>query len=341
MNTNVSDFNYTLPRTFIAQSPASPRESARLMVLNRQNKTIHHYYVSDLPTFFRRGDVLVVNNTKVFRARLHGTTDGKSVELFLIRPAGDTRWQALGKPGKKMSVGKQIFVAKNFVATVLGKHSDGTLTVDFRLSATETIARANQFGEVPVPPYIKTIPKASDYQTSYAKREGSVAAPTAGFHFTPAILKTLKKKGVEIVAITLHVGLGTFLPIKTETIEEHAIHSEWVDVSKKAAETINRAKEENRRIVAVGTTTVRTLEGVAKLYHGKLRAYEGDVRLFITPGYQFLVVDSMVTNFHLPKSTLIVLVSGFSGREFILKAYKEAIEKNYRFYSFGDAMLIA
>jgi len=340
MPTSIHDFDYILPHAHIAQTPAAPRESAKLMVVSRKEKTIQHHHVSELPDFFREGDLLVVNNTKVFRARLHGTIDGKTVELFLVRPINDSHWLALGKPGKKISVGKQVIVADNFIATVLEKHADGTLTIEFHLTPSETIAKANIYGTVPIPPYIKTIPEDNEYQTSFAKHEGSVAAPTAGFHFTPAIVARLKEKGVEILEITLHVGLGTFLPIKTDTLEEHAIHSEWVNVPKTIADAINTAKTEKRRIVAVGTTTVRTLEGVAALHHGRLAHYEGEIGLFITPGYQFAVVDTMVTNFHLPKSSLLVLVSAFAGREFMLNAYKEAVDHNYRFYSFGDAMLI-
>lgn len=340
MPTSIHDFDYTLPQGYIAQSPASPREQALLMVLDRQNKTIAHHHISDLPNFFHKGDVLVLNNTKVFRARLRGTIEGKQVELFLVRPINNSQWLALGKPGKKIIVGKHIAIAADFIATVFEKHTDGTLTVGFNLTPPETIVKANTYGSVPIPPYIKTIPNDSEYQTSYAKHEGSVAAPTAGFHLTPVIRAALKKKGVKIAEITLHVGLGTFLPIKSETIEEHAIHSEWADVSGSVAHMINGAKDKKQRVIAVGTTTVRTLEGVAKLNSGRLAAYQGEINLFITPGYTFRVVDSMVTNFHLPKSTLLVLVSAFAGREFILKAYKEAIRHTYRFYSFGDAMLI-
>jgi S-adenosylmethionine:tRNA ribosyltransferase-isomerase len=340
MSTSISLYDYILPTERIAQTPAIPRESAKLMTLDRTQKTIGHNHVSDLPLFFRKGDVLVINNTKVFRARLHGTIEGKSVELFLVRPLDGSRWLALGKPGKKIAIGKSITIQDDFVATVFEKRTDGTLIVGFNLTPTQTIAQANKYGTVPIPPYIKTIPDDKEYQTSFAKREGSVAAPTAGFHFTAKILATLQNKGVEIIEITLHVGLGTFLPIKSDTLEEHTIHTEWVDVSSAAAEKINQAKNENRRIVAVGTTTVRTLEGVAALHNGHMHAYQGEIGLFITPGFNFSVIDGMVTNFHLPKSTLLVLVSAFAKREFILEAYNQAVQRNYRFYSFGDAMLI-
>lgn len=325
MSTSIHYFEYVLPLNRIAQMPAVPRESAKLMILDRKTKTIQHKQVADLPDFFKNGDVIIVNNTKVFRARLK--SDNK--ELFLIRPIEKNTWLAIGK---KLHPGMRIEFAANFIAHIVEKLPDGTLHVSF--NQENVIDFANKYGDIPIPPYIKTIPKDNEYQTSYAKYEGSVAAPTAGFHFTPAILETLKQKGVTILEITLHVGLGTFLPIKSETLEEHAIHSEWVSVSNEVAHAITQAKKEKRRIIAVGTTTVRTLEGTNATSH------EGDVNLFIQPGYKFKIIDAMVTNFHLPKSTLIVLVSAFADREFILKAYKEAVDHEYRFYSFGDAMLI-
>jgi len=325
MPTSIHDFDYILPPDRIAQTPAVPRESAKLMVLDRKEKTITHHHVSDLPIFFRKGDALVVNNTKVFRARLKSGNK----ELFLLRPVGTKLWQAIGR---NISKDMRIPFADDFVAHVHEKFPDGILHVSF--NQKNVIDFANTYGEVPTPPYIKTIPKDDEYQTSYAKYVGSVAAPTAGFHFTPAIRESLKNKGVTILEITLHVGLGTFLPIKSETLEEHPIHSEWVDVSAEVSKLIMKAKKEKRRIIAVGTTTVRTLEGTGA------KPYQGDVNLFIQPGYKFSVVDNLITNFHLPKSTLLVLVSAFAGREFILNAYKEAVEMGYRFYSFGDAMLI-
>lgn len=340
MPTPISEYDYHLPEDRIAQTPANPRESAKLMVLTRNDQTMIHKHVSDLPQYFRRDDILVVNNTKVFRARLHGTFGEKTVELFLIRPTEKNTWIAMGKPGKKITPGSTIVIAGDFIGHITHKHEDGTFIVDFGMLPEVVIAKANQYGSVPVPPYIKTIPNASDYQTSYAKYEGSVAAPTAGFHFTKNIRQTLAKKGVTIIELTLHVGLGTFLPIKSQTVEEHAMHSEWVNVSADVARTINEAKRDKRRVIAVGTTTVRTLEGIAHIHNGLVVPYQGDINLFITPGYRFSIVDGMVTNFHLPKSTLIVLVSAFAGRKTILHAYKEAIRLGYRFYSFGDAMLI-
>lgn len=338
---SINDFDYILPPGRIAQHPASPRESARLMLLNRKTGAIEHSSVKDLILHIHPTDIIVVNNTKVFHARLHGNIEAISVELFLVKPLSETTWLALGKPGKKISIGSHIKIADDFIADVVGKNMDGTLIVKFQDFPSQVIAKANIYGEVPVPPYIKSMPNDDEYQTVYAKRIGSVAAPTAGFHLTEAVLSSLKEKGVTLVEITLHVGLGTFLPVKSETIEEHSMHSEWAEVSESAAQIINQAKKEHRRVIAIGTTTVRTLEGVAALQRGKLVPFQGDISIFITPGFTFQVVDGMLTNFHLPKSTLIILVSAFAGRGHVIHAYNEAVSKQYRFYSFGDAMFIS
>ncbi|HUD19355.1 MAG TPA: tRNA preQ1(34) S-adenosylmethionine ribosyltransferase-isomerase QueA [Patescibacteria group bacterium] len=350
----VSDFDYDLSQELIAQSPAQPRENAKLMLFNRSTGAIEHHHVGDLPSYFYPGDIVVINNTKVFHARLHGTILDKRIELFLVRPVENNQWLALGKPGKKILTGSTILIAENFFCRVTEKNSDGTFTVTFPQTPEDVINLANMYGDIPTPPYIKKVPKDSDYQTIYAKYVGSVAAPTAGFHLTKQILTTLKENGVTILEITLHVGLGTFMPIKSDTLESHTMHSEWVEITDEVAHTINKGKQNGQRIVAVGTTTVRTLEGVAALHDGVLKNFRGDINLFITPGFHFQVIDSMLTNFHLPKSTLIVLVSAFAcppeaapsganrrtGRELILHAYREAINNHYRFYSFGDAMLI-
>lgn len=335
-------YAYTLPKDRIAQSPANPRESAKLMLVCTADQTIRHAHVRDFVDQLHRTDVLVINNTKVFKARLHGLTSrGARVELFLVRPSSETRWIALGKPGKKILAGDTITVTDDFIATVISKHTDGTLIVDFHMASTLVIQHANTCGEIPIPPYIKKIPTDSEYQTVYASETGSVAAPTAGFHLTEELLKAIRHKGITIVEITLHVGLGTFLPIKSDTLEHHPMHSEWVHVSKEAANQITAAKNNGQRIVAIGTTTVRTLEGVSQLFGGSVQEYTGDVRIFITPGYRFTVVDALLTNFHLPKSTLIVLVCAFAGKHLIAKAYTEALDQQYRFYSFGDAMFIS
>jgi S-adenosylmethionine:tRNA ribosyltransferase-isomerase len=342
MNQSLDEFSYELPKEFIAQAPANPRESANLMLVNVGNKTIKHAHVGDFVEQLHPTDVLVINNTKVFKARLHGNTStGSTVELFLVRPSTDNQWIALGKPGKKIHLNDTIHIADNFIATVAAKNQDGTLIVNFTENPAQVIEYANKYGEIPIPPYIKTIPTDGSYQTVYASQTGSVAAPTAGFHITDNLLEKIKEKGIEIVEITLHVGLGTFLPIKSDSLAEHTMHSEWVNVSDESAKHIMKAKEEGRRIVAIGTTTVRTLEGVSALYNGHLEAYTGDVNLFITPGFQFTIVDALLTNFHLPKSTLLVLVSALAGSDIIKRAYQEALAHTYRFYSFGDAMFIS
>jgi S-adenosylmethionine:tRNA ribosyltransferase-isomerase len=340
MSSPIDLYHYELPPERIAQTPAIPRESAKLMILEKITGQLKDKHVSDLPEYFHAGDVVVINNTKVFHARLKGVTDGKKVECFLVRPMSDDTWLALGKPGKKFHIGQSITFADNFQGFICKKNSDGTIHIQFNLDPEKIINLANIHGEVPIPPYIKTIPSDTDYQTVYAKRVGSVAAPTAGFHLTNNILSQLRSRGVTIVEITLHVGLGTFLPIKSETVESHTMHSEQVEVSEGAAQAIMQAKKENRRIIAIGTTTTRTLEGVAALHGGILKRYNGDVNIFITPGFQFQIIDGLLTNFHLPKSTLLVLVSALAGRTHILEAYTHAVKNEYRFYSFGDAMLI-
>ncbi len=345
MSTPVSLFDYDLPVDSIAQIPAIPRESARLLVYSKSTGKIRHAHVSDLPSFFKSGDCIVLNNTKVFKARLFGTIDvpspqNKHVELFLVRPVDKDTWLVLGKPGKKLKKGVCVRISDTFQARIRESHPDGTAYATFDMGRDDVITLANRYGHVPVPPYIKSEPDEKLYQTSYAKIVGSVAAPTAGFHLTANIRKQLTRLGVHIVEITLHVGLGTFLPIKTQNIDGHTLHSEWVSISNGAADEIHKAKHENRRVIAIGTTSVRTLEGVALQNYGRVKVFDGYINTYITPGFTFRVIDGMLTNFHLPKSSLIVLVSAYVGRENVLRAYGEAIKKRYRFYSFGDAMLI-
>ena len=363
-----SDFDYQLPPELIAQTPAQPRDSSRLMVIDKNKKNISHRHFFDLPDFLKPGDLLVWNNSKVFKARLRGVpvldeavaglkkknaTDKiinvSSIEIFLVRPMENFGvWKALAKPGRKLRLGMKIAIAEDFVAEVITKEEDGTVLVQFADDNLTVRAKANKYGEVPTPPYIRNLEVGSQnsdlieqYQTIYAKEEGSVAAPTAGFHFTPALIAKLKDLGVEFAEVTLHVGLGTFLPVKTEQVEEHKMHSEWVEITDKNAQLINTAIAEGRRVFAVGTTTVRTLEGVAAQNNGRLKNYQGDLNLFIMPGFKFQIVNALITNFHLPKSTLLMLVSAFAGdREFLLECYREAVKEKYRFYSFGDAMLI-
>ena len=350
MRTDLFDFD--LPESRIAQNPIEPRDHSKLMVVNRATKTIEHKQFFDIVSYLNPGDLLVWNNSKVFKARLFGklfSPEGealrehaKPVEIFLVRPTENTGvWQALAKPGKHVAHGMRITFANDFSCVVLAKTNDGTILVQFPDHEQEVRDKANQYGAVPLPPYIKKgVNELVAYQTVYAKNEGSVAAPTAGFHFTPELIEKIKSKGVEFAEVTLHVGLGTFLPVKSELVHDHTMHSEWVEVNPETVEAIRATKERGGRVIAVGTTSVRTLEGVASV-QGGLRAYTGDINIFITPGFQFQVIDALITNFHLPKSTLLMLVSAFANdREFMLGAYKEAVEKEYRFFSFGDAMFI-
>ncbi len=368
------DFDYNLPEELIAQKPVEPRDHSRLMVVDKKNKAIEHKHFFDILDYLQSGDLLVWNNSKVFKARLLGTLEpiekdinkdgvpdkpllkSKKLEIFLIREMPNQGvWRVLAKPGRHLRAGMRVRFAPNFYCDALVKENDGTILVQFPDNAEQVREKANKYGHIPVPPYVKNEPDQLEiYQTVYAKQEGSVAAPTAGFHFTPELIEKLKNKGVEFAEVTLHVGLGTFLPIKSENIEDHTMHSEWVELSQENAEKINNAKAEGRRVIAVGTTTVRTLEGIVRLKEyadKKFEAFQGDIDIFIKPGFRFQVVDAMITNFHLPKSTLLMLVSAFvddrlvgrsfgEGRQFMLRCYSEAVEEKYRFYSFGDAMFI-
>ncbi len=364
-----ADFDYNLPQELIAQTPMIPRDYSRLMVVDRKKQLIQHQHFYDILNYLQPGDLLVWNNSKVFKARLFGELESinneellehkKEIEIFLVREMeNEGVWKVLAKPGRHLREGMRVKFASDFYCEALLKEKDGTILVQFSDNAEIVREKANKYGHIPVPPYVKDEPQEIEsYQTVYAKSEGSVAAPTAGFHFTDTLIEKLKDKGVEFAEVTLHVGLGTFLPIKSEKVEDHVMHSEWVELTEENAEKINRAKTEGRRVIAVGTTTVRTLEGVAQLTFpsfkseiplltspkrgGIVCAYKGDLNLFIKPGFKFQVVDAMITNFHLPKSTLLMLVSAFVGdREFMLDCYKKAVEEKYRFYSFGDAMFI-
>ncbi len=309
------------------------------MVLDRTTGDIEHRHFYDLPEFLRPGDVLVFNESKVFKARLMGKTGDQDVEIFMLR-GNEAMWSALARPAKKIEPGSEIKFDRGLKARVIKKRDQGIVEIQFNQSSDKLMDTIAKIGEVPTPPYVKIPPpKLEDYQTVYAKHLGSVAAPTAGFHFTPELLKKIQQKGIDLEFITLHVGLGTFRPILTDNLESHEMHEEFVEIDTKTAERINQAKEDGRRIIAVGTTTVRALEGVAAI-HGELKSYAGDVNLFIKPGFKFQIIKSLITNFHLPKSTLLVLVSALAGRENILKAYQKAVDKKYRFYSFGDSMFI-
>lgn len=340
-----SDFDYELPEELIAQQSAEPRESANLLVLDRKTGSIKHRHVGDLPEYLHHGDVIVLNVSKVFNARLKGRVGQNRAELFLVKPVG-AAWECLGKPGKRLIPGADFTIGSTetdqLAGRVIEKRADGSLLINFGLPPEEVRRRANLVGEIPVPPYVKRLPQdRAEYQTAYAKNEGSVAAPTAGFHLTKPLLEQIRAKGVEILEVTLHVGLGTFLPIRVDELAEHKMHSELVEIPEATAVAINKAKAEGRRIIAIGTTATRALEGAAAQNGGRLVAWSGETDIFISPGFEFKVIDGLMTNFHLPKSTLLVLVSALAGREKILAAYREAVGRKYRFYSFGDAMLIA
>ena len=339
----LTDYDYDLPEALIAQQPCPQRDGSRLMVVDRQKRKIHHTQFSQIGEFLPTRSLLVINETKVIPARLIGRklpTGGK-IELLLTRQKGENTWEALVKPGRRVTHGTRITFGEGaLTGKVLAKSSLGLYTVRFKYNGDfeEILA---QVGRVPLPPYIKREPSRTDkeeYQCVYAKEAGAIAAPTAGLHFTLALLDKLKRDGIHRVTLTLHVGLGTFQPVKVENIEMHKMHSEYFEFSQASASQINTAKGEGRKIVAVGTTSVRTLETVAS--DCSVDSYQGYTDIFIYPGYQFKVVDALVTNFHLPKSTLLMLVSAFAGREFIFEAYQEAIAQKYRFYSYGDAMLI-
>ena len=336
----LSDFMYDLPEERIAQTPVEPRDHSRLMVLHRANGSIEHKHFYDIIDYLNAGDALVINETRVIPARLIGERPtGGACEVLLLKQIAPKRWEALVRPGKKLRRGAEvIFGDGRLKATIAEVCEDGNRIVDFTCEGTMEAA-LDELGEMPLPPYIheKLLDKER-YQTVYAKQEGSAAAPTAGLHFTPELMDAIRAKGVDIVPVLLHVGLGTFRPVKVENVEDHEMHSEYYEVTEDAARRINAARDRGCRVIAVGTTSVRTLESAAE--NGRLMAKKGDTSIFIRPGYQYQMVDALITNFHLPGSTLVMLVSALYDREHILKAYKIAVEEKYRFFSFGDAMLI-
>ncbi|MCF0158061.1 tRNA preQ1(34) S-adenosylmethionine ribosyltransferase-isomerase QueA [Veillonella caviae] len=338
----VTDFDYELPEALIAQFPVEPRDTSRLLTLNKVTGAVEHKaHFYELVEELNEGDVLVFNNTKVIPARLYGHREGSGgkVEVLLLTPCGENRWECLVKPGKKCPVGQVIVFDERLKATVLDKTDFGGRIVEFTVDGIfDDIIQ--EIGEMPLPPYIhEKLEDKERYQTVYAKEKGSAAAPTAGLHFTPELLEKIKAKGVELEFVTLHVGLGTFRPVSVESIEDHDMHSEFYSVSPETAARINDAKAKGRRIIAVGTTSVRTLES-ASTDDGVLQGTSGWTQIFIYPGYTFKMVDALVTNFHLPQSTLLMLISALAGREHCLAAYEEAVREKYRFFSFGDAMFI-
>lgn len=335
-----SDFYYDLPPELIAQTPAEPRDSSRLLVYDRAENRVEHRMFRDVCDYLKKGDVLVINNTKVLPARLYAhTQNGGAVEILLLKRLEKDKWEVLCKPGKKCTVGKSFAINENLSFTVEGVTDSGERIINFSYDGVfENILE--EVGSMPLPPYIKEKLKDKNrYQTVYAKTDGSAAAPTAGLHFTPALLEKIRAMGVEIVEVLLHVGLGTFRPVKEEIITDHKMHGEHYEVTEDAAAAINKAKTEGRRIIAVGTTSVRTLES-ATADDGILKAGSGETHIFIYPPYKFKCVDALITNFHLPESTLVMLVAALVGREKILELYKTAVFEKYRFFSFGDAMMI-
>jgi len=343
-----SDFDYHLPPELIAQTPIEPRDASRLMVIHRAAGQIEHRLFRDIGHYLRPGDLLVANQTRVIPARLHGRKAGTSgkVELLLLARRDEQTWETL-VGGKGLRPGRRIEISGGRItAEIVAETESGGRLVRFDRPIEPLL---DELGEVPLPPYVhQPLADRDRYQTIYARNEGSSAAPTAGLHFTPELLLDLRRAGVEIALLTLHIGLDTFRPVKEEEVEAHQIHTEWFELSVPAAEQINRARLEGRRVIAVGTTAVRALESAARgcapdggaCGLQTVVAYAGRTKLFIYPGYRFRVVEAMITNFHLPRSTLLMLVSAFAGRELILRAYEEAIRQQYRFYSFGDAMLL-
>jgi S-adenosylmethionine:tRNA ribosyltransferase-isomerase len=346
---NLSDFDYHLPSRLIAQTPAPERDQARMLVLDRAAGELSHASVADLPSLLRRGDLLVVNNTKVFPARLLGrrVPSGGAVECLLLGHLENDRWDALVHPGQKLGPGARAVCEGNdrrLHIEVVARHFHGRRTIRVWTDEGDDVDDVIEaIGHVPLPPYIKRSDRPDDrdrYQTLFARVRGSVAAPTAGLHFTPRLIEELTKRGIERVEITLHVGYGTFKPIQSESVEDHHVDAETYEVPAETADAINRALDEKRRVVAVGTTTTRTLETAARVGGGRLVAGAGVTDLYIHPGFSFKVVGALITNFHLPRSSLLVLVCAFAGRDRMLAAYEEAVTCGYRFYSYGDAMLI-
>ena len=335
------DFDFDLPESLIAQEPATPRDSARLLVVADR---LADRCVADLPDLLAPGDLLVLNDTRVIPARLRGRRGAASVEITLHRPLDDGRWRAFARPARRLKPGDRIEFAPGFHAEVVERRDAGEITVAPNLTGDDFRAALREHGAVPLPPYIKRAagPRASDrerYQTVYARRDGAVAAPTAGLHFTDRLFAALAARGIGRATVTLHVGAGTFLPVTAERAADHRMHPEWGTVSPEAAETVNRARAGGGRIVAVGSTSLRLLESAAGP-DGAVAPFEGETSLFILPGYRFRVADLMLTNFHLPRSTLFMLVAAFSGLERMKAAYAHAIREGYRFYSYGDACLL-
>lgn len=338
-----SDFFYELPQELIAQTPVEPRNSSRLMVLDKISGRIEHKVFSDLTDYLEEGDCLILNDTRVIPARIYGVKKetGAVVEFLLLKQKENNSWECLCKPGKRAKEGTEFVFGEGLVdCTVNSVTEEGNRIITFNCDSKEIYNILDKIGKMPLPPYItEELKNGERYQTVYSKELGSAAAPTAGLHFTKEMLNDIKKKGVNIGYVTLHVGLGTFRPVKVEDVTKHVMHSEHYRLSKETADLINDAKKKGKRIISVGTTSTRTLESIA-IKNGCICEDEGDTSIFIYPGYKFKCIDALITNFHLPESTLIMLVSAFAGYDNVMNAYKTAVEEKYRFFSFGDAMLI-
>lgn len=340
---NTADFDFDLPEELIAQTPLEKRDSSRLLVLDRETGHLSDQHFDQIIDQLQSGDALVMNNTRVLPARLHGAKPetGGHVELLLLKNTEGDRWEVLAKPAKRLKVGSQIvFGDGRLSATVIEELEHGGRIVEFAYDGI-FLEVLESLGEMPLPPYIhEKLEDRERYQTVYAKENGSAAAPTAGLHFTQELLEAIAQKGVKLVYLTLHVGLGTFRPVSVDDLDQHEMHSEFYSLSQEAAQTLRQVKAQGGRIVAVGTTSIRTLETIGNKFDGQIQADSGWTNIFIKPGYEWKIVDAFSTNFHLPKSTLVMLVSAFAGRQLTLQAYEHAIAERYRFFSFGDAMFI-
>ncbi len=341
---NTKDFDFDLPEELIAQTPLEVRDASRLLILDRKKRTLTDSHFDSILDQLQPGDALVMNNTRVLPARLYGQkpdTHGH-VELLLLKNTQGDQWEVLAKPAKRLRVGAKVeFGDGRLLATVVEELEHGGRIVEFSYDGI-FLEVLESLGEMPLPPYIhEKLEDRERYQTVYAKENGSAAAPTAGLHFTEDLLQKIEDKGVHLVYLTLHVGLGTFRPVSVDNLDEHEMHSEYYQFSQEAADTLNQVKAKGGRVVAVGTTSIRTLETIGNKFDGQLKADAGWTNIFIKPGYEFKVVDAFSTNFHLPKSTLVMLVAAFAGREFVLEAYRHAVEERYRFFSFGDAMFLS
>ena len=337
----LSDFDYELPEELIAQTPIKTRDQSRLMVLDKKTGEFAHKHFYDIKRELHKGDVLVLNDTKVIPARLIGTKEdtGAVIELLLLKDLGNNIWECLSRPAKRLKVGTIVTFQDKLKAEIVEKKEEGIVHVKLLYEGI-LMEILDELGMMPLPPYIhEKLEDKNRYQTVYAKNIGSAAAPTAGLHFTEELLEEVKSMGVEILFVTLHVGLGTFRPVEEENILEHHMHTEFYQMNKEVADKLNKAKKEGRKIYAVGTTSTRTLETIMHKYH-EFRECSGNTDIFIYPGFEFMAIDGLITNFHLPKSTLLMLVSALSSKEIILNAYREAVKEKYRFFSFGDAMFI-